>query len=358
MTAAFPDAVQSLQLPRVVRLTHNLWAASFALMKLVPARFVLQRAQERGELGPDCVVIESTSGTFGLGLAMQAALMQRQLVLVTDPVMDAALCRRVSDLGATVHVCREPAAVGGYQTARLARLHELAAELPQTFWPRQYDNPDNPASYAVVAEHLRKAIGSVECLVGAVGSGGSMCGTLAGLRRHGDTYGIAVDTHFSVLFGQADGPRPLRGLGNSVMPTILDHTAFDEVHWCTSAEATASTRDLHRRHALFQGPTSGAAFRVAAWWAAQNPSSSCVVMLPDDGTRYLDTVYDDAWVLHESPDRAARLLPAQGGPPAPEQSGPRTVEHPAAAGPQWSRMRWGRRRLDEVAPGSTALPTA
>jgi cysteine synthase A len=137
------------------------------------------------------------------------------------------------------------------------------------------------------------------------------------------------------LFGQPDRCRELRGLGNSVLAGNLDHTAFDEVHWCPAREAYRATRDLHQRLALFHGPTSGAAVAVARWWAGQNPDARTVVMLPDQGERYVDTVYDDTW-LNARPER--RCDPG---------SVPREVDHPTGE-EDWTWIRWGRRHLSDV----------
>lgn len=334
---AFREITQALLLPRVIRLGPNLFGAVFTLMKLVPAWYILHKARDRGELGPDTVIVETTSGTFGLALAMQAALWRQRFVLVSDPVIDSSLHRRLTDLGAHMVICDRPHEVGGYQEARLRRLAEIRAGTPNSFCPEQYTNPDNPASYQMVAEHLESAPGAVDCVVGPVGSGGSMCGTVRALRaRDPMVQAVGVDTHHSVLFGQPDGNRSLRGLGNSLMPANLDHTVFDQVHWCTAAEAFTATRELHRRHAIYQGPTSGAAYRVARWWAARHPDARCVVLLPDEGYRYQDTVYDDRW------------LADNGYGPVPEGDGPVQVADPAQPGTGWSWYAWGRRGYQEV----------
>jgi S-sulfo-L-cysteine synthase (3-phospho-L-serine-dependent) len=90
------------------------------------------------------VVIESTSGTFGLALAMECRLRGRPLVLVSDPAVDPALRRRMRDLGAAVDIVAEPAVEGGYQRARLDRLAELCSRHPRHFLPAQYSNPREP----------------------------------------------------------------------------------------------------------------------------------------------------------------------------------------------------------------------
>lgn len=343
----YHSITEAQMMPRLIRLGPNLYGAVFTLMKLLPATYILRHADQRGELGPDTIIVETTSGTFGLALAMQAALMRRELILVSDPAIDDNLHRRLVDLGAKVEICLEPADVGGFQEARLRRLAEVRAGLPDTFCPEQYTNPDNPHSYGIVAEQLVRTLGRVDCVVGPVGSGGSMCGTVRGLREHTpQTVALGVDTHHSVLFGQPDGPRPLRGLGNSLWPANLDHSVFDEVHWCTAAEAYLMTRRLHARHALFQGPTSGAAYLAARWWSERHPDETCVVLLPDEGYRYQATVYDDAWL-----DENGYLLDRTG-----EPEGPVTVGSPAEVLDRWTRMPWGRRGYAEI-PGAVARPT-
>jgi cysteine synthase A len=248
------------------------------------------------------------------------------------------LHQRLADLGATVEICREPAVVGGYQRSRLDRLAQVRAERERTFCPEQYSNPDNPRSYAVVAEQLTAAFGQVDCVVGPVGSGGSMCGTVGALRTATPhTRAVGVDTHHSVLFGQPDGHRSLRGLGNSLWPPNLDHTVFDDVHWCSAGEAYAATRRLHARHALYQGPTSGAAFLVADWYARHHRDQLCVVMLPDEGHRYEATVYDDGW------------LAAHGHTPGAVPTAPvevTSVDRPTGT---WSWLDWHRHAYDDIA---------
>lgn len=337
------DSAEAYLLPRLIRLAPNLYAASFTLMKLVPARHILRHATAAGLLGPDTVIVETTSGTFGLALAMQAVQLDRKLILVSDPVIDDRLLRRLTDLGTVVErVAAETGGqAGGYQTARLNRLAEIRAQQPDSFCPEQYTNPDNPRSYAVVAELIAEALGQVDCVVGPVGSGGSMCGTVTYLRSvFPECRAIGVDTPGSLLFGHPDRPRALRGLGMSVMPGNLDHRVFDQVHWCSASAAYAATRQLHQRHALFMGPTSGAAYLTARWWAGKNPDALTVVMLPDEGHRYVDTVYDDQW------------LAAGGHPDVKVAAQPTRLGRPHISGDEWSWFDWQRRSYAEVMAGA------
>jgi len=333
------EATQAYQVPKLIRLGPNLIAVAFTLMKMIPARYILRKAHEEGRLEPGASIVETTSGTFGLALAMQGVHLGREVILVSDPVIDERLYRRLTDLGAVVH--RVPASAGaepgGFQAARMARVDQILTEQPSAFCPQQYSNPDNPRSYAMVAELLLESLGQVDCIVGPVGSGGSMTGTTTYLRSVvPECRAIAVDTHASMLFGPPPGERELRGLGMSLMPANLDHRVIDFVHWCSASLAYAGTRQLHQRHALFMGPTSGAAYLVGRWWAEANPGALTVVMMPDEGYRYQDTVYDDEWL------RAHRHLDR------PMPAAPNPADDPTRPAGDWAEYEWGRRTYDEV----------
>jgi len=335
------DFLSAHETPRILRLGPNLHAACFALMKLLPARFMLDRAEEDGRLAPGGHIVETSSGTFGLALALLAAVRGYGLTLVTaSSLVDAAFVRRLEQLGARLLVVEDRAGSGA-QAERLARLRALLAEQPEAFWPRQYDNPDNALSYARLAELALGALGRIDCLVGGVGSGGSLCGTARVLRCLFPALRVvAVDTHRSCLFGHRPGPRLLRGLGNSILPANLEHGLVDELHWVGALPAFAATRRLYRSQGLYRGPSSGAAWLVADWWARHNPGASVLVILPDEGHRYRDSLYDDAW-----------LAGLKGWPPAepPEPVALGRVR-PGGEG-DWTFLEWGGRSLSAV-PGA------
>ncbi len=326
-----------LELPRLFRLAPNLFAASFHLMKLLPARYMLDQAERDGRLQPGGTICETTSGTFGLALAMLAAVRGYRLILVSDPAIDEKLRSRLQELGATVDIVEKPGELGGFQQARLDRLAKAISENPGCFCPSQYTNEDNRRAYGAVSEWIASRLGTIDCLVGTVGSGGSMSGTAHFLRYlNPDLNVIGVDTPNSVIFGQQDGKRLLRGLGNSLMPRNVDHTQFDDVHWVDAPAAFLATRKLHQRHGLFQGGTSGAAWLVADWWAKRNPGKTVVTFFPDEGHRYVDTIYNDGW-LKSLPNWTGSL---------PEE--PVGVDRPEDGCSEWSYFHWRRRSYDDV----------
>lgn len=283
--------------PQIVKLTPNVFAAQFRLMKLLPAQYILDRAAEREQLVPGGHIVETSSGTFALALAMLSAVRGYRLTIVSaTSLMDTLFQIRLEQLGASVVLVEDKQRTGN-QDGRLRKLHGILAEQPHSYWPSQYDNPDNPAAYSRLAETVVEKLGHVDVLIGCVGSGGSLCGTARYLRLFNpDLYTIAVDTHNSVLFGQEVGPRLLRGLGNSILPKNLDHALVNEVHWVGAFQAFSATRRLYRERAMFMGPTSGAAAIVGYWYGQIHPEKTAVVIMADEGYRYQSTVYADDWL--------------------------------------------------------------
>jgi cysteine synthase A len=325
-----------LELPKLSCPTPELNFACFSLMKLLPARNILDRAENRGELGPGSTICETTSGTFGLALAMLSAARGYNLRLVSDPAVDKMLRSRLEQLGAEVEILTTPDQNGNFQGMRLSRLNQLLQDIPQSYCPAQYHNPDNPAAYAKAVEFLIDRLGSIDCFIAPVGSGGALSGTASILRAvFPNLHVIAVDTPGSVLFGQPDSKRLLRGLGNSVLPSNLDHTVVDDVHWVDPLSAFKATRELHRRFGLFQGPTSGASFLVADWWTRRNPGARILVYMPDDGHRYVDTVYNDSWLDQLGAHYSPAMTPA-------------VTDDPLSLCTSWSCFPWQRRSYSDL----------
>jgi cysteine synthase len=323
--------------PVVAPLTENLSAAAFPLMKIYPAELCIRQAARNGVITPQTLVVESSSGTMALGLAIVCKWYGYRLAIVTDNACDAVLCSRMAELGAIVDVVSKPAPQGGFQAARLNRLAAIRSDVKDCWWVNQYDNPSNRLAYSSLASHLADAIGHIDCVIGPVGSGGSLCGTGAVLRTiFPNLRLVAVDTFGSVLFGQRDGSRQLRGLGNSILPRNLDHSEVDEVHWVSAAEAYSATRSLHRETTMYCGGTSGGCWLVGQFWAARHPGQRVVCIFPDQGNRYTDTIYNDRYLrdhglwMNRLPDC------------------PIEVRHPAAAKSSWSFMDWNRRTYAEV----------
>ncbi len=323
--------------PQLIEIEKGLIAASFRLMKLLPAKHVVEKAVREGRLTPESGLVETSSGTYALGLGIVCAENRIPFVIVSDPAIDDSLRRRLEDLGGEVRIVSKSHSAGNLQVLRLAEVKRHLAEHPGAFWPSQYHNPENREAYRIVADQLHETVGEDFTLVGTVGSGGSTCGITELLRQRFALRLVGVDTFGSVLFGLPNDRRVLRGLGNSIYPRNLLHPLYDEIHWVGAADAFHHTRELHRRHALFQGPTSGAAYQVARWIHQRHPERTVVFICPDEGYRYQDTIFDDAWLREK--DVYCEVPTA----------GPLEIDALERATPPWSYLTWNRRSFEELA---------
>ncbi|MFG3064876.1 PLP-dependent cysteine synthase family protein [Streptomyces sp. NPDC048231] len=264
-----------------------------------PGLHMIREARRRGELEPGTPIVESSSGTLGLGLALAGLTFGHPVTVVTDPGMEPSMIRLLTTLGAHVDQVAAPHADGGWQQARRERVAELLARTPGAYCTDQYHNPDNVTAYRPLATELIAQLGSVDVLVASVGTGGHSAGTASVLREAcpGLTL-IGVDSVGSTIFGQPAGPRLMRGLGSSIYPSNVDYAAFAEVHWVAPAEAVWACRQLARRHHASGGWSVGAVALVAGWAARTYPSGTRIAaVFPDGPHRYLETVYNDAWCL-------------------------------------------------------------
>ncbi|MEW1718341.1 cysteine synthase family protein [Streptomyces sp. NPDC093109] len=296
-------------------------------MKARAAVSMLLGAEERGELRPGAPVVESTSGTMGLGLAYAGQALGHPVVLVGDAELEPSMRQLLRAHGARLELVDRPAAHGGWQAARLDRLRDVLARLPDAYWPDQYNNPDNKAGYASLAAELTAHLDHLDILVCSVGTGGHSAGIVGPLRGYWPGLRlIGVDATGSTIFGQPAGPRLMRGLGSSIHPRNVAYEAFDEVHWVGPTEAADGCRRLARGNFVSGGWSTGAVALVSAWAARVHPGAVVATVFPDGPHRYLGSVYDD--------DFAA----AHGLDPAGAATRPVEIPHPrAAVATGWAR---------------------
>ncbi|KQV24306.1 MULTISPECIES: PLP-dependent cysteine synthase family protein [unclassified Kitasatospora] len=262
-----------------------------------PALHMVSRARERGDLAPGGTIIESTSGTLGLGLALAGLAFGHRVVLVTDPGLEPSMQRLLSAYGAEVDTVNEPHPQGGWQQARRDRVAELLAKYPDSWCPDQYNNPDNVAAYTPLALELASQLGHVDVLVASVGTGGHSAGVSRVLRGiFPELRLVGVDTVGSTIFGQPARARLMRGLGSSIYPRNVDYRSFAEVHWVAPHEAVWACRQLASAHYATGGWSVGAVALVADWLARTLPEGTRIAAIfPDGPQRYLETVYDDEY---------------------------------------------------------------
>jgi N-(2-amino-2-carboxyethyl)-L-glutamate synthase len=269
-------------------------------MKDRSACYIVERGLSDGTIHPHSHLVESTSGNFGIALAMAARVYDLTLTCVVDPKTASANLRILRSLGARVELVAEPDEHGCYLQHRLRRVAELCESLPGSVWVNQYGNQLSwQAHYhGTAAEILADLDRPLDCLVVPVSTTGTILGLARRLRCDFPALRvIAVDARGSVIFGGRPGPRYLPGLGAGRSPELLAAEEIDEVVYVSDREAVAGCRALAASEGILAGGSSGAVVAAVARLRPALPADFQVLtVLPDRGDRYLDLVYDDAWV--------------------------------------------------------------
>lgn len=251
-------------------------------------------------LVPGTVVVESTSGNLGLGLAAMLRTLDCTLVAVIDPktppVTRDALCRA----GAVLEEVREPDGMGGYLLTRLDAVRRLCRDNPDYRWTDQYSNPANPAVHRTTTgpELARQGGADLDAVYAAVSSGGTLAGISAHLRRIGRPIRIvAVDSEGSLVTGDSPGERLIPGIGASRRSSFLRPGAYDHAAQIGAVDSVAACRIFRADTEIALGGSSGSALAAyVADLAAEIRIRHGLVLSADGGTKYEATVYDDDWL--------------------------------------------------------------
>ncbi|AXE89392.1 cysteine synthase family protein [Streptomyces sp. Go-475] len=274
--------------------------------KIRMARQMVLDAEERGLLPPGGRIVESTSGNTGLGLAVIAAERGYTFTAVVDHHACADKLRGMKALGAELLYVAEE---GDEELATAAReefAEKLAAEDDTAFFTEQHNNPANAVGYHAVAHELDAALeGRIDVLVGAVGTGGGLCGTGRELRKTvPDVRIVGVEPKGSIAFGGPAHDYYQSGTGTPEGATIgllVDFDLIDEGVKVGDVEAFATARVVARRTGLLIGGSAGGVVHEALTrMSALPPGTTMVALVNDGGEKYMDTVFDDDWMTARS----------------------------------------------------------
>jgi len=264
-----------------------------------PAVAILEDGLRSGVIGPDTVIVESSSGNMGIGLAQACRYHGLRLICVVDCKTAATNIQVLRAYGAEIDCVDEPdPATGELLQARLDRVQELLQQTENAFWPNQYANLKNPGShYQTTMREIAAALGRIDFLFVAT----STCGTIRGcgeyIRDHGlATRVIAVDAVGSLIFGDRKAKRMIPGLGAGIKPPLCDISLIDQCIHVDDLDCLIGCRRMMAREACLVGGSSGGVLMAVEKFRSHIPAgAACAVILPDRGERYLDTLFCDAW---------------------------------------------------------------
>ena len=253
---------------------------------------MIRAAEAAGQIKPDTIIVEATSGNTGIGLAMVCAALGYKLVITMPETMSKE--RKILLRAYGAELILTPGAEG--MPGAIARAQALVNAHPgQYFMPRQFDNPANPEIHrrTTAEEVWRDTDGQVDIFVSGVGTGGTLTGVGEVLKKHKPSLqAYAVEPAASpVLSGGEKGPHPIQGLGAGFVPQTLNTKIYDGVITVANQAAFDTAHDAAAKEGLLVGISSGAAIWAALELAKkpENKDKLIVVLLPSNGERYLST---------------------------------------------------------------------
>ncbi|MBW4622310.1 MAG: cysteine synthase family protein [Cyanosarcina radialis HA8281-LM2] len=269
------------------------------------AAYLVQHAERTGLLAPGGTIVESSSGNFGIGLATIGAARGYRVTIVVDAKTPPPIRRMLAAYGAElVDVPLSAAdANGSMQVARMQKAKELAQSIPGAWYPCQHCNPENPTAHEqFTAREIEQAFGGAP---DAIVLGVSTAGQLGGIsryfkHRYPQTRIVGVDVAGSAIFGTPPHPYKMTGLGLSFVPPNFDPMVLDAAYSVSDRLAFSVCHALARREGLLLGGSTGAIAAAALAYSRQHPRPLRLVLLnPDRGDRYLETVYNQQWLSQQ-----------------------------------------------------------
>lgn len=255
------------------------------------AREMLDDAEAGGILKPGSVIIEPTSGNTGIGLASVAAARGYRVILVMPDTMSVERRQLMKAYGAELVLTEGARGMKG----AIEKAAELAASMPGSFVPSQFDNPSNPKAHRAHTgpEIWEDTGGSVDLFVAGVGTGGTITGVGAYLKSKNPAVRVvAVEPAASpVLSAGTAGPHKIQGIGAGFVPPVLDTGIYDEIIPVSNEDSFSVGRLIGTQEGVLVGISSGAAVAAALELARrpENEGRTIVALLPDTGSRYLST---------------------------------------------------------------------
>ncbi|HVI43600.1 MAG TPA: pyridoxal-phosphate dependent enzyme [Chitinophaga sp.] len=252
-----------------------------------------------GRINEDTTIIASSSGNLAIAVASICKLLHLKFIPVIDPNINQAYESLLNIMSHRVVKVTERDKTGGYLLTRIDTVNRMHEAIPNSFIADQYGDPNNFKGYYGLTEELIESFDRLDYLFVAVSSSGAITGLSKSLKaKRPETKIIAVDVEGSVIFNARPVKRYISGLGASQVPPIIKNAIIDEVIIVSQTDIIKGCFELLNEQVIFAGASSGAVYFAAKNYFKENnhinkPSS--VLIFPDKGHTYLDTIYNKEW---------------------------------------------------------------
>jgi cysteine synthase A len=255
---------------------------------------MIRSAEAAGQLRPDAIIVEPTSGNQGIGLAMVAAVRGYRARLIMPDCVSLERCRLIEAYGAEAVLVPSQGDIGSTIRACVELAMEMQRNDPRVFVPQQFQNPANPSIHRETTgrEFLAQVDGPIDAFVAGVGTGGTLTGVGEVLKaRFPGLLVVATEPeNAAILSGGPIGEHEQQGIGDGIIPDVLNLSLIDRVVVVSDADAMATARLLARREGLMVGVSSGTNVWAALAIAKElGEGKTVVTVLPDTAERYFST---------------------------------------------------------------------
>lgn len=294
-----------------IDMKNNDWKVYLKLEKFNPggsmkdrmALNMIEQAEKSGKLEPRGTIIESSSGNTAIGLAIASAIKGYKFIAVVDHHASKEKIDMIKAYGGEIVVVGE-----GYKSNEVAVIErekmarKMSEEIENAFFPNQADNFDNRSAYEdTLARELIDELGNIDAFYGAIGTGGSVCGTAMGLKRRNSNSIInVVEPNGSILFGGEGKPYFQSGTGNPInapIPKIIDYSIIDNNFFAKDDEAFNTCRYFAKNYGLLIGGSAGGVlYKALEDINKKGGSGIAVILLCDGGEKYLNNIFNDEWM--------------------------------------------------------------
>ena len=255
---------------------------------------MIKKAEEDGILKPDSIIVEPTSGNQGIGLALVGAVKSYKTVIIMPDSVSRERRLLVEHYGAEVILVHDAGNIGDCIEECVRKAKEMAAENPKVFVPQQFENEANPMVHRhhTGLEILEQVAGSIDGFCSGIGTGGTITGigeTLKALNPQIEIWAVEPE-NAAILAGGTVGTHIQMGIGDGVIPAVLNQNIYDDIYIVSDEEALQTAKDLASKEGLMCGISSGTNVAAALKLAKKlGKGKTVVTILPDTAERYFST---------------------------------------------------------------------